>query len=110
MPAYSLVMIIVAYVDNILFVGPNKSYILSRKQLFMAKWECCDLGNCQEFLCMHIKHRSKVILLDQCSYLDKVVEHFSIKNAKYVQIPLPTGYLPMPNKKEVNPQIRTQFQ
>jgi len=42
--------IIVAYVDDVLFVGPNKSFIKSKKQLFMTKWECRDLGNCKEFL------------------------------------------------------------
>jgi len=29
--------IIVAYVDDALFVGPNKSFLQSKKQLFMAK-------------------------------------------------------------------------
>ena len=37
--------IIVAYVDNVLFVGPNKSFIFSKKQLFKTEWECRDLGD-----------------------------------------------------------------
>jgi len=44
--------IIVAYV---LFVGPNQSFIKSKKQLFMTKWECRDLGDCKEFLHMHVQ-------------------------------------------------------
>ena len=50
------------------------------------------------------------IYLDQCSYLEKVIERFGMTNAKYARTPLPVGYIPMPNKGEVNPQMRTQFQ
>jgi hypothetical protein len=46
--------IIVPYVDDILFVGPNSSFIQSKKKLFMAKWECHDLGDCKEFLRMRL--------------------------------------------------------
>ena len=102
--------IIVAYIDNVLFVGPNKSFIQSKKQLFMTKWECRDLGDCKEFLCMHIQRKGRSIYLDQCSYLEKVIERFGMTNAKHVQTPLPTGYMPTPNKGEVNPQCRTLFQ
>ena len=31
-------------------------------------------------------------------------------NAKYVRTPLPSGYQPEPNKGEVNPQMRSEFQ
>jgi len=40
---------------------------------------------------------------------EKVIEHFGMTNAKYVHTPLPTGFTPMPNKEEVNPQHRTLF-
>ena len=102
--------IVVAYVDDILFVRPNKSFIQSKKKLFMDKWECCDLGDCQEFLQMHVTCKGKSILIDQCSYLQKVVEHFGMTNAKYVQTPLPAGFIPMPNQGEVNPQLRSEYQ
>jgi hypothetical protein len=59
---------------------------------------------------MCITHKDQSIYLDQCSYLEKVIEHFGMTNAKYVQTPLPVGYIPMPNEREVNPQMCTQFQ
>ncbi len=102
--------IIVAYIDDVLFVGPNKSFIQSKKQLFMTKWECRDLGDCKEFLCMHIQRKGRSIYLDQCSYLEKVIECFGMTNAKYARTPLPTGYTPTPDEGEVNPQRRTLFQ
>jgi hypothetical protein len=101
--------IIVAYVDDVLFVGPNKSFIYSKKQLFMTKWECCDLGDCKEFLLMRITRKGQSIYIDQCSYLDKVVERFGMTNAKLAHTPLPTGYTPTPNQGEVNPHMCTLF-
>ncbi len=102
--------IIVAYVDDVLFVGPNQSFIKSKKQLFMNKWECRDLDDCKEFLRMRVQCKGRSIHIDQCSYLDKVVERFGMTNAKYARIPLPTGYMPTPNEGEVNPQMHTLFQ
>ena len=67
---------------------------MSKKKLFMAKWECHDLGDCQEFLRMRIRRRDQVILIDQCSYLEKVVERFEMQNAKAAPTPLPAGYTP----------------
>src|SRR5258707_4523115 len=102
--------IIVAYVDDVLFVGPNQSFIKSKKQLFMTKWECRDLGDCKEFLRMRVQRKGQSIHIDQGSYLEKVVECFGMINAKYALTPLPTGYTPTPNEGEVNPQMRTLFQ
>ena len=102
--------IVVAYVNDILFVRPNKSFIQSKKKLFMDKWECRDSGDCQEFLRMRIHRKRQSLLLDQCSYLTKVVERFGMTNAKYARTPLPTGYIPVPNQGEVNPQMRSEFQ
>ena len=103
-------VIVVAYVDDILFVGPNMSVIISKKQAFMDKWECRDLGDCKEFLRMRIVRKDRKIFLDQCSYLEKVVERFGMQNAKYARTPLPTGYQPAPNQGKVNPLIRSEFQ
>ncbi len=44
----------IAYIDDILFIGPNKSFIASKKALFIKKWECRDLGEVKEFLKMRL--------------------------------------------------------
>jgi len=59
---------------------------------------------------MRVQHKGQSIYIDQCSYLDKVVERFGMTNAKYAHTPLPTGYTPTPNQGEVNPHLRTLFQ
>jgi hypothetical protein len=73
----------------------------------MTKWKCRDLGDCKEFLQI-CKEQS--IYIDQCSYLEKVVEHFGMTNAKYSWTPLPTGYTAMMNQGEIDPKLHTQFQ
>jgi len=49
-------VIILMYVDDIILTGPNTTQVVSKKKLFMDKWECCDLGECREFLCMRIEY------------------------------------------------------
>ena len=44
----------VVYVDNAIFIGRNKNLVNIKKALFMAKWECRDLGDLKEFLQMRI--------------------------------------------------------
>ena len=33
-------VIVVIYVDDAIFMGPNKMLLLEKKREFMAKWEC----------------------------------------------------------------------
>ena len=47
-------IVAIIYVDNALFCGPNKAIMDEVKAHFMQKWECRDLGEVHEFLCMHI--------------------------------------------------------
>jgi hypothetical protein len=45
-------IVVVVYVNNALFYGLNKAKVLKAKQDFMSKWECQDLGDATDFLCM----------------------------------------------------------
>ncbi|KAF8688081.1 hypothetical protein AX14_003534, partial [Amanita brunnescens Koide BX004] len=38
------VIVVVLYVDDVLFMGNNKTFIMEKKSAFMKKWECRDLG------------------------------------------------------------------
>ena len=46
------VVVAVVYVDDAMFFGPDLLVVLKKKQEFMDKWECCDLGEVKEFLRM----------------------------------------------------------
>ena len=47
---------------------------------------------------MHIRQKNGKIYLDQTAYLQKVIEHFNLQNAKPALTPLPEGYQPSPVK------------
>jgi hypothetical protein len=68
------VVIAIIYVDDTLFCGPNKAIVDEIKATFMKKWECRDLGVHKEFLHMCIQRKGSKIYLDQCAYLETVLE------------------------------------
>jgi len=69
-------IVIIVYVDDVLFLGADKSAISSLKKRFMKLWECRDLGDTQEFLRMRIVKSNGQIILDQMDYLQKVLRAF----------------------------------
>ncbi|KAJ3549561.1 hypothetical protein NMY22_g827 [Coprinellus aureogranulatus] len=85
------VVILVAYVDDIIFFSSNKKLMLEKKAE------------------MRIKHLHGKIYLDQTSYLEKIVLRFSMQNAKAARTPMPEGYKPMVNDKLLNPELRALF-
>src|SRR6266404_6252899 len=103
-------IVIIVYVDDVLFLGADKSAISSLKQCFMKLWECRDLGDTQEFLRMRIVKSNGQIILDQMDYLQKVLQRFNLENTKSVPTPLPEGYQPLPNKSTATSELRAKYQ
>ena len=103
-------IVIIVYVDDVLFLGANKKDISSLKQRFMKIWECRDLGDTQEFLRMRIIKSNGCIKIDQVDYLHKVLQRFNLLNAKTPPTPLPEGYQPKPNSATADPELRSKFQ
>ena len=69
-------IVAVVYVDDAMFLGKNKKLVKKKKALFMAKWECWDLGDVKEFLRMCIMCTRSGITIDHCNYLEKVLIRF----------------------------------
>jgi Reverse transcriptase (RNA-dependent DNA polymerase) len=107
---YGDIIIVIVYVDDVMFFGKNKAQVNSKKKLFMDKWECCDLGEVKEFLCMHIIRKGKDIHLDQRDYFDKVLERFSITNAKSVPTPLLSDWVPQLDKGKASSELLRNYQ
>ena len=80
-------IIIIAYVDDCIFMGKNLKHVKQAKEAFMKMWECWDLGEAKEFLKMKIQHTRKKLILDQHDYLDKIVTWFDLEGS-YLSIPL----------------------
>ena len=106
----SLTVVAIVYVDNSIFCGPSKAIVDEIKGHFMRKWKCQDLGEATKFLHMHIKRHGHKINIDQCAYLDKVIECFGLQNANSTPTPLPQGYYPICNDGPLNPPLCTKFQ
>ncbi|KAJ2973122.1 hypothetical protein NUW54_g12124 [Trametes sanguinea] len=105
-----LPVIVVVYVDDALFCGPNKALVEKMKAKFMEEWECRDLGEPKEFLRMRIQRSGSTIRIDQCAYLEKVLQRCGMQNAKSAPTPLPAGYHPMPNTGTADSTLRSRFQ
>ena len=103
-------IIVIVYVDDAIFIGPNKDDVNKAKDLFMQTWECRDMGTTEEFLRMKIHRQGNQITLEQKDYLQKVLERFNMHNAKSAPTPLPSGYVPLPNAEPVNEELRSKYQ
>ena len=105
-------VIAVVYVDDALFLGPNKALVQELKQKFMRKWESRDLGDVTEFLRMKVRKESGKVHLDQCAYLETVLERCGMQNCKSATTPLPAGYMPEPVSPDttIDPELRSRYQ
>ena len=103
--------IAVIYVDDAMFFGKNLPLVIKKKQEFMDKWECRDLGEAKEFLRMHINHKKgDKISIDQTLYLEKVLLRFEMVNAHIAPTPLPGRYVPSENTEDVDHELCSLFQ
>ena len=59
---------------------------------------------------MCITRKGHAIHLDQCTYLQKVIERCSMQNAKTASTPLPAGYYVAKNTEPVDMELRSRFQ
>ena len=107
-------LIVILYVDDVLFLGNNKKLLFQKKAEFMKKWECRDLGPITEYLRMKIvrDRTKKELIIDQIDYARKVVERFGQQDARPTYTPLPVGYNPKAQPKEIQakPEQRSFYQ
>ncbi len=105
-------LVVVLYVDDILFMGSNSQELQKAKNAFMKLWECRDLGKVKEYLGMRINHNkvAHTLIINQEDYAKKIVKRFGLENAKPTRTALPTGYVPIPNDKQASPETISYFQ
>ena len=103
-------VIAIIYVDDAMFFGNDKVLVTRKKKQIMDTWECRDLGEASEFLCMRIKRKNSMIYIDQVDYLDKVLKHFNMESASVAATPLPAGWKPSENKEEPDAKRRALYQ
>ena len=104
-------VIAVIYVDDALFCGPNKALVQELEEKFMRKWECRDLGTVTEFLHMKVHRDGSKINLDQCAYLETVLERCGMQNCKSAATPLLARYMlePVSLDTAINPELQRRY-
>ena len=103
-------VIVIIYVDDAVFMGPQKHLVNTYKEHFMCTWKCRDLGETEEFLRMRKTRQKGVTSLNQKDYLITVLKRFNMQNVKEASTPLPSGYNPVPNTLPVDKNLRTKYQ
>jgi hypothetical protein len=105
-------VIAVIYVDDSIFCRPNKDLVMQLKKRFMQRWECRDLGDVTEFLRMRIIREGSKVHIDQCTYLETVLQRCGMQDSKPAATPLPAGYMPegLPQDAAIDPELRSRYQ
>src|SRR6266436_5501002 len=105
-------VITIIYVDDAIFCGPNIVLVMELKKKFMQRWECWDLGDVTEFLHMRITKEDGQVHLDQCTYLETVLQRCRMQNTKSAATPLPAGYMPEAAAQDatIDLELRSRYQ
>ena len=105
-------VITIIYVDDAIFCGPDKVLVKQLKDKFMQRWECWDLGDMMEFLCMRIIKEGSTVNVDQCTYLNTVLERCGMQDAKSATTPLPAGHMPEAAAQDatIDSELRSCYQ
>jgi hypothetical protein len=83
-------MFLLLYVDDMLIVAKSIVEVNKLKVLLSREFDIKDMGATKKILEMEIRRDrdAKRLWLSQAGYVKKVLERFSMKNAKLVSIPL----------------------
>lgn len=88
---------ILLYVDDLLVVSKNEKSITEIIDVVKSKYKIKDLGNISHFLGMEVKRDNDGnFMINQSSYISKIVEQAGLKDAKDSKFPLEVGYFKNP--------------
>ncbi|KAK2075500.1 hypothetical protein P8C59_009622 [Phyllachora maydis] len=84
---------IVTYIDDCLFIGPNKGYITDLKKRLNKVYAIEDLGPAAYFLGVQIirDRPNRRLWLNQSQYIEEAVSRFNLADSKPISIPLQPG-------------------
>ena len=83
------------YVDNMLITAKSMSKVNKLKTLLSREFDMKDLGATKKIIGMEIRRDRALgrLWLSQSSYVGKVLERFSMENAKPVSTPLANHFI-----------------
>ena len=100
-------IILCLYIDDMLAVGSNMNHIKGLKQQLTHSFAMKDLGATNQILGMKIcrDRTNRKLTLSQANYIEKVLHHFSMENAKAARTSL-CGHLKL--TKEMCPKTQEE--
>ncbi len=89
----SMVVIVIVYVDDFLFFGPDFTKINIVKSFLADQYKIKDLGSCGQFIEINLEQnlKAKTILLSQEVYIQKALDQAGMLDSKPVHSPLVSG-------------------
>ena len=84
-------LIITIYVDDLLLVGSNLSFINDFKNILSREFNMKDLGEAKFILGIKIERATNHLYLSQEEYLTRVLRRFGMTNCKSTNTPLELG-------------------
>lgn len=97
------VVILLAYVDDLLLFGEEK-VVIAVKQKLKKIFSMEDLGTCCFYLGVKINHTTDGLFLGQPSFIEKIIRDAHMVNAKPTKTPLPFGHVIYDERVELTDQ------
>ena len=102
---------IALYVDDLLFIGPDKQFINRILDGLESEYGVKRLGDAEYVLGIQIHRRQNgLIVLSQEAYIDSMLERFGMNEAKPASTPLPAGLKLERSKSPQSPDNRKLYQ
>ncbi|KAI1506958.1 Gag-Pol polyprotein [Pyrenophora tritici-repentis] len=104
--------LILAYVDDIIFITATKQRMKEIKEAVYKKYKCRDLGPISHYLGLRIRRSrpSRLIEISMESYVDKLVEEYSRQHALPRYTPLDTSVLKLKLRSPTDLATQQQIQ
>ena len=88
---YGKIIIVVLYVDDLIFIGSDDFRITDFKAVIKSEFEMTDLGFLRYFLRIEVKQTENGIFISQTRYVAEILERFNMQNNKPSPNPIVMG-------------------
>ena len=102
-------MILTVYVDDINIFGKSEDNIIKFKKELAEEFEMTDLGECAYYLGLHVHMRPEGTYLHQASFIQQILNRFSLNDIKPVSTPTNLANKLTANKDETAAQDFTRL-
>jgi len=85
------ILIVVLYVDDLIFTGSDEFFIVDFKEVMKSEFEITNLGSLRYFLGIEVKQTKNGIFISQEKYLADILDRFNMQNSKPTPTPTVMG-------------------